>query len=145
MEKSLIIVVDHNVAFNDLICNLIKKMGHRSMQVYTATEAADILFNQQLKPDLLICEVRLSDGSGFDLVRQAILKNFELDVCMISEDGSREDRLETLQLGAMDLISKSLEEPKFTEKIEKIIQQTIDQLSLLESAIPAGFKPNKVS
>ena len=98
MQKSLIMIVDDDAVFNDTLAALVKKLGHQSLQVYTATEASNILFKQQIKPELLLCDVNLPGKSGFELVKEVILKNIQIDICMLSGEDDRENRLASLSL-----------------------------------------------
>ena len=121
MQKSLIMIVDDDAVINDTLAALVKKLGHQSLQVFTATEASNILFNQQIKPELLICDVNLPGKSGFDLVKEVIIKNIQVDICMLSGQDERENRLAALQLGAIDFFSKPIDPEKFSALIKKIL------------------------
>jgi DNA-binding response OmpR family regulator len=113
-----------------MIAMLIIKMGHQPLQVFDYLEAADILFYQKIKPKLILCDVNLPIKSGFELVKQVIVKNIDLSICMLSGQNERENRLEALQLGAVDFVSKPIDPKIFIEKINKILLKTIVQNSL---------------
>ncbi len=123
MEKSLVMIVDDDAVFNNTLSAAVKKMGYHVLQVYSATEASNILFNQQIKPELLICDVNMPQKSGFDLLKEVIVKNSNIRVCMISGDNERANRLASLQLGAVDFISKPIEMEKINETVSKLLNQ----------------------
>lgn len=57
----------------------------------------------------VICDLKLPDGDGMDVLRH-IQKHYpELPVCMITAHGSMETAIEALRLGAFDFINKPLE------------------------------------
>jgi DNA-binding NtrC family response regulator len=124
MQKSLVMIVDDDAVFNNTLAASVKKMGHHVLQVYSATEASDILFKQQILPELLICDVNLPQKSGFDLLKEVIVKNLKLQVCMISGENGRENRLSALQFGAVDFVSKPVDIDKFTEVVNKLLNPT---------------------
>ncbi|MCC2678080.1 MAG: response regulator receiver protein [Pseudobdellovibrio sp.] len=123
MEKSLVMIVDDDAVFNNTLSAAVKKMGHHVLQVYSAAEASNILFTQQIKPELLICDVNMPQKSGFDLLKEVITKNMNVRVCMISGSDERSNRLASLQLGAVDFISKPLEMGKVSETVSKLLNQ----------------------
>jgi DNA-binding NtrC family response regulator len=124
MQKSLVMIVDDDAVFNNTLAAAVRKLGHHVIQVYSTSEASDILFNQQILPELLICDVNLPKKSGFELLKEAIFKNLKLNVCMISGENGRENRLAALQLGAVDFISKPVDIEKLTEIVQKFLSQT---------------------
>lgn len=123
MEKSLVMIVDDDAVFNDTLSAAVKKMGHHVLQVYSVAEASNILFKQQIKPELLICDVNMPQKSGFDLLKEVIVNNLNLRVCMMSGTDERANRLASLQLGAVDFISKPLEMGKLNETVTKLLNQ----------------------
>jgi len=123
MEKSLVMIVDDDAVFNNTLSAAVKKMGHHVLQVYSAAEASNILFNQQIKPELLICDVNMPQKSGLELLKEVIIKNMDIRVCMISGSDERSNRLASLQLGAVDFISKPIEMGKVSETVTKLLNQ----------------------
>lgn len=123
MQKSLVMIVDDDAVFNNALSAAVKKMGYQVLQVYSASEASNILFNQRIKPELLFCDVNMPQKSGFELLKEVITKNIDIRVCMISGDNERSNRLESLQLGALDFISKPLEMGKLNDTVSKLLNQ----------------------
>jgi len=59
------------------------------------------------KPDLVLCDLRLATGSGFDVLRAVHDAAPEIDVCMLSNFASEPYRRLAAELGARDFFDKT--------------------------------------
>lgn len=71
MEKLRVMIVEDNVIIADLLGELIAALGHEVCAT-EFSESGAIAAARQFKPDLLIVDVHLQDGSGIGAV-EAIL------------------------------------------------------------------------
>jgi serine phosphatase RsbU (regulator of sigma subunit) len=62
------------------------------------------------KPDLLICDLRMPQLSGLELIRQLKEQGSETPVILLSGSGSMSDAVESLRLGAADYLLKPLDD-----------------------------------
>jgi DNA-binding response OmpR family regulator len=81
-------------------------LGHEGMRVVSATDAASGLeMIRRVRPQLVILDVGLPDGDGFDLLRR-IRADSDVPVIMLTARGDLDDRVRGLDLGADDYIAK---------------------------------------
>jgi len=75
----------------------------------------------QLKPNLLLLDIELKDGTSFDLLSNLNHSNFQI----IFITGFNEHAIKAIKIGALDYILKPVDEDEFNEAIKK----SIDNLS----------------
>lgn len=61
------------------------------------------------QPDLVLCDLKLATGSGFDVLRAVRAAAPEIDVCMLSNFASEPYRRLAAELGACGFFDKSSE------------------------------------
>jgi len=73
----------------------------------------------QFEPDLLLLDVNLNDGTGFDVIEQSTYKDF--DVIFIT--GFDNHAIKAIKVGALDYILKPVDDDEFQEAVAKAIQK----------------------
>jgi len=68
-------------------------------------------------PDLLLLDIHLNDGTGFDLINRSENKNFEV----IFITGFDQHAIKAIRVGALDYILKPIDDDEFREAIQKAI------------------------
>ncbi len=84
-----IFILEDEQSVNRGISFSLDKAGHQTCACYTMQEAKERLL--QFKPDLVICDINLPDGSGLDFIewlRGAPGCLYYLPDCIKSGDGS---------------------------------------------------------
>lgn len=81
------------------------------------------------KPDLLLLDINLSDGNGFDIIQKTI--DLHYDVIFIT--AYDEFALKAIKMGALDYILKPIDPEELVEAIKKC--SDINDKSFLERAI----------
>jgi DNA-binding response OmpR family regulator len=81
-------------------------LGHEGLDVVSAGDAASgIAAVRRSHPALVILDVGLPDGDGFELLRK-IRNETDVPVIMLTARGDLEDRVRGLDLGADDYVAK---------------------------------------
>ena len=99
--KILVIEDDMN------ICNFVKTiLNTHGYQVITANSSknGEMMFHSHC-PDLLILDLGLPDGDGVDMIK-LIRKTSDMPIIVLSARTSERDKVEALDLGANDYITK---------------------------------------
>jgi two-component system KDP operon response regulator KdpE len=79
--------------------------GH-GFQVETAETAGDAFASyERRQPDLVVLDLNLPDGDGFDIVRR-IRERSAVPIIVVSARGGERDKVNALDLGADDYITK---------------------------------------
>jgi CheY-like chemotaxis protein len=66
-EGLLVCIVDDNRSYAECLRHFLSRRGHRVVAARSVSTAKSLL--AQVVPDVVLCDVRLPDGSGIDLVR----------------------------------------------------------------------------
>ena len=81
------------------------------------------------QPELLLLDIELEDGNGFELLEQVPQKNF--DVIFIT--GFNNQAIKAIRVGALDYILKPVDDSEFVEAIKKAIDQRNEANALEQS------------
>ncbi len=75
---------------------------------------------KNLKPDLLLLDINLEDGNGFDVIANCNNKNF--DVIFIT--GYDQHALKAIKVGALDYVLKPIDDDEFKIAINKALKSS---------------------
>ena len=81
-----------------------------------------LFFLEDNKVDLIILDVTLPDGNGFDLYKNYI-KNMEIPVIFLTARDSEEDIVNALDMGASDYLTKPFRTGELLARINKILNK----------------------
>ena len=99
-----ILVVDDQPELLDLLARSLRGDGHT---VDTATTAATALTRLgEAAPDVLVLDVALPDGSGFDMCRQLRREGVNTPILLITAHSNVSQRVEGLDAGGDDFLGK---------------------------------------
>lgn len=110
------------------------------MEISTAASGEEGLsLISQVKPDLVIMDVRMGGMSGLETLRQLRAKYARLPVIMMTAYGTTQTAIEAMKLGAYDYLLKPFDVPKLKEIVRKALdsakamRQVVSYEPLLES------------
>jgi len=114
-----ILIVDDELSMRELLEFMLKKEGYHVSCADCGTKAASILAENTF--DLLLCDIRLGDITGLDVLRTAKEKNKETIVIMISAYASAETAVEAMNCGAYDYVPKPFDIDELKQTIGKAL------------------------
>ncbi len=115
------LIVDDEELMTDLLETVVAGL-HPSMEVYKAYSVRQALESWRLrKPDFLIIDWNLPDGSGLDILRQIRAEDRTVPVVMITGRTDRESILKAAHYGISGYISKPF-------RIEMLHQRLLDMV-----------------
>jgi len=121
MQKKNILVVDDDKIILDSLCEFLRLEGFNTAGVETIKEALDFLRRRYF--NLVIADVNLPDGDGFDLL-QAVRKDYpQTVVIMITGYGTIESAVRAIKHGAYDYLTKPIADDELSIAIEKALKQ----------------------
>ncbi len=99
----------------------------------------------KFEPDLLLLDVHLLDGTGFDLIQKSTYKDFSV----IFITGYDSNAIRAIKVGALDYILKPVDDDEFKEAVNKAIQLQhreghLDKLVSVSSGYYKGLERNKI-
>jgi CheY-like chemotaxis protein len=113
MKALRVLVVEDNVVIGMLLAEMLAEMGHDVCAIET-TAADAVTAAARCKPDLLIVDVRLGDGSGISAVEE-IRRTGPVPHLFISGDASR---VKTLRPDAV-VMQKPFRESDLAQAIQR--------------------------
>ncbi|MFS1512459.1 response regulator transcription factor [Chengkuizengella sp. SCS-71B] len=115
-----ILVVEDEIAISRVLTVYIRKANYQVELAYDAMEAIEQF--EKVKPDLVLLDVMLPNGSGWDILRK-IRTNSTCPVIMLTALGQIENRLSGLDQGADDYIVKPFDPDEVIARIKAVLRR----------------------
>ena len=122
-----VLIVDDETDILELLELTLIRMGLESQRATKVADALALLQNNQY--DLCLTDMRLSDGTGIEIVQYIGQHHPELPVAVITAYGSTENAVAALKAGAFDYIPK----PVSLEQLRALVKSA---LSVSDKASP---------
>ena len=103
-RKMKILVVEDDLALSAGLCFELDAGGYLTVAAYTVRKAVQLLENEEFA--LVLLDVNLPDGNGFELCREIKNKKPQLPVIFLTANDLEEDVLNGFDLGAEDYVTK---------------------------------------
>jgi two-component system response regulator PilR (NtrC family) len=121
-----ILIVDDELSMRELLEYMLKREGYRVDCAENGRKAAALV--AQNRYDLLLCDIRLGDISGLDVLRACKKHQPGTVVIMISAYASTEVAVEAMNEGAYDYVPKPFNKDELMETVAKALKlRTIEQ------------------
>ncbi|MDS0525523.1 response regulator transcription factor [Clostridium sp. SHJSY1] len=119
-KEVMILVVEDDNDINNMVSSLVKKNGYDVVQAYSGTEA--LLYIQNKEFDLVLLDLMLPGMNGEELL-QHIRKTKEMPIIVISAKIDKNDKVNLLNLGADDYITKPFDIDELSARINSNIRR----------------------
>ena len=117
-----ILVVEDEIAISMVLKAYLEREGFDVVQVYDGLKAIPVF--EETKPDLVLLDVMLPDGDGFDILwkLRRHRKYQDLPVVMLTARADAEDIGKGLRLGADGYVTKPYSKNLLAGVIEKVLK-----------------------
>lgn len=116
-----ILIVEDEIELLDSICSYLKNEDFICEKASTFFEAEDKLIS--FNYDIILLDITLPDGSGIDLLKLIKEKSPTTGVLIVSAKNSLDDKLEGLDLGADDYITKPFHLAELNSRVNSLIRR----------------------
>lgn len=118
-----VLTVEDETAIRELLAFICETDGHEVWKAASLAEARTVLAD--VIPDVILLDVMLPDGSGFDFLREArsLPATAHVPVMMITARGDETDRVNGLDAGADDYIVKPFMPRELTARIRAVLRR----------------------
>ncbi|MFC1876044.1 sigma-54-dependent transcriptional regulator [Thermodesulfobacteriota bacterium] len=124
--KPRILVIDDERSMLELLEIILTREGYQVTCAGSGKQAVSLL--QKCSYDLLLCDIKLGDISGIEVLKRAKERNPESVVIMISAYSSAENAVEAMNEGAYDYVPKPFDNEELKHTIKSALDmRTIDQ------------------
>lgn len=113
-----ILLVEDNETLAKGLVYLLEQNKYNVIHTLNVKDTINYLINE--KPDLIILDISLPDGDGFDLYNQEISKRKIATIFLTAKD-DEDDIVKGLELGADDYITKPFSTRELIARINRII------------------------
>ena len=122
MDKTKIIVVDDNLVYCQLVCNLLEREGFSTVQAYHLSGAKKLL-QQAEDEDIVVSDLRFPDGDGIDLLRWMRKEGMMQLFIIMTDYDEVHTAVESMKLGSLDYIPKQQLEVKLIPSLHNILKE----------------------
>ncbi|MGD8292222.1 MAG: sigma-54 dependent transcriptional regulator [Desulfobacterales bacterium] len=117
---SHILVVDDEISMRELLEYMLNKEGYQVTCAEDGRKAIRLLEKNQY--DLLLCDIKLGDISGLDVLRASKKNNQDTVVILISAFASTETAVEAMNEGAYDYVPKPFDKDELLHTVAKALE-----------------------
>jgi two-component system response regulator PilR (NtrC family) len=115
-----ILVVDDELGMRELLEFMLKREGYDVVVAENGQCAVSLIARNNF--DLLLCDIRLGDISGLEVLRAAKKKHTETVAIMISAYSTTEEAVEAMNEGAYDFVPKPFDNEELKEAVSCALQ-----------------------
>nr|WP_299342431.1 response regulator transcription factor [Allomuricauda sp.] len=116
-----ILIVEDEIALQQSIALFLERDGNLCEVVSEYGEAQDKVAIYDY--DIVLLDINLDDGSGLDILRRLKRKKAQAGIIIISANSSLEDKLEGLDLGADDYMTKPFHLAELNSRIKAVLRR----------------------
>lgn len=121
MNKEHILVVEDDLDINNLIAKTLKKKEYQLTQAFSGSEAL-LRLSMDEKFDIILLDLMLPGATGEELI-EVIRKEKEIPIIVISAKTALEDKVNILNIGADDYITKPFESEEVLARINSQLRR----------------------
>lgn len=138
-DKNKILIIEDDLDVSDMLNAYFRVQGY---DVYTSNWGEDgVRAVDHIRPDLIILDIRLPDIDGYEVARRlrADRKTNAIPIVFLTERRDRADRLQGLELGADDYITKPFDVQELRLRVRNTIRRaSLDTLTNPVTGLPEG-------
>jgi two-component system, OmpR family, response regulator RegX3 len=121
-KRTILLVEDEESITTPLVAAL-EREGFDTAVSATAGESIEAA--ERVKPDLVLLDVMLPDGSGFDVCRE-LRSRSRVPIIMLTARGEEADRVAGLELGADDYVVKPFSARELVARVRAVLRRTAE-------------------
>jgi len=118
--KRTILLVEDERSIREPLAEALRSEGFETSVAGTAAEALELAGQA---PDLILLDVMLPDGSGFEVCRE-LRASSRVPIIMLTARGEEADRVVGLELGADDYVVKPFSAREVVARIRAVLRRT---------------------
>lgn len=121
MPRGSLLLVDDDRLVLGAMADWLRDQGYRVVEA-TSVEGARARLDQS-RLDLVVCDIRLRDGSGFDVLAHVRRQARPTTVILVTGYATVETAIQAIRAGAFDLLTKPLEDRQLEVALERAMRQ----------------------
>jgi two-component system, OmpR family, response regulator RegX3 len=122
-KKRRILLVEDEESITAPLAEALGREGFDTSVAGSAAAALDLA--RQVRPDLVLLDVMLPDGSGFDVARE-LRRDSRVPIIMLTARGEEADRVAGLELGADDYVVKPFSARELVARVRAVLRRAAE-------------------
>lgn len=133
MHEASILLIEDDPAVAQSLREGLQHEGHSV--VWRPSGGEGIAYAREHGPLLVILDVRLPDGSGFDVCRQMRRLGLHMPILMLTVQSTEVDKVLGLEMGADDYVTKPFGLRELLSRIRALLRRAYGELSSAEADV----------
>jgi two-component system, NtrC family, response regulator AtoC len=135
MSSLNVLVIDDEAALRQIVAATLNKAGYAVEQASCVAEGRARLARGDI--DVALCDIKMPDGTGIDLLRESKASGIETVFVMVTASASMETAVEALRAGAYDYIVKPVRNEELLNRLAQIeaMRGLSEENKLLRAAV----------
>lgn len=136
-DTPTLLIIDDEEKIRTLLSKILVLEGYEVLKAMDLQSASKILSKENQKIDVIICDVKLPDGSGIDYTQRIKNQFPNIEIILLTAYGSIPDGVQAMKNGAFDYLVKGDDNEKIIPLVAKAIQK-VNSLPQNTSASPTS-------
>lgn len=136
-----VLIIDDEKPTRDLIKRMLESFN-LNISIYTDGEnvATGVKAIEQIEPDLVLLDIQMPDGNGFDVIKQTSYKNFQV----IFITAFQEFAIQAIKFSALDYILKPIDMEELQSSITRALESITEKIDESQySALQNNIQPQQ--
>lgn len=104
---------------------ILESEGFQVLSAFDGTQGLDLA--QKGKPDLVVLDLLLPGITGVEICR-TLRRESDVPIIMLTALSSEKDKLEGLELGADDYVTKPFSPRELVARVRAVLRRTVDEV-----------------
>lgn len=130
-QPAHLLIIEDDPAVGRSLRTGLEREGYTVTWQQTAT--AGVNFAREHQPHLIILDVRLPDGSGFDVCRQMRRLGLRQPIMMLTVQRDEVDKILGLEMGADDYLTKPYKLGELRARVRALLRRAYGELSAADA------------
>ncbi len=122
VNKASILIVEDEAAISNFISTILTANGYRTLKAPTCASAVSMISSHC--PDIILLDLGLPDSDGLEVLKKT-REWFKGPIIVVSARGNESDKVEALDLGADDYITKPFGSSELLARIRTAVRHSI--------------------
>lgn len=133
MEPHRILIIEDDPAIGQSLLDGFKQHGFSAE--LRKTDASGVEYAQKQVPHLIVLDIRLPDGSGFDFCRQMRTVGLRQPIIMLTAQRDEVDKVLGLEMGADDYITKPFSLRELVSRVRAQLRRAYGDYSSAQTPV----------
>ena len=120
-QRPIVLLVEDEPSITEPLAEALDRDGFETQIATSAAESLELA--ARVEPDLVLLDLMLPDGSGFDVCRE-LRRNSDVPIIMLTARGEEADRIVGLELGADDYVVKPFSARELIARVRAVLRRT---------------------